>query len=170
MKTIKSIIFGWDLWLSITISSIACYILPTHVKNSFAGSVYLAGLSILAITFSVFFAGITIIMTSTHDEFMQWLEKKKTYSEIIGRMKLTLFMLFFALSLSILIFISTTYFAESSSQSEQSKWIFIVWLFAFSYSLLATYSATQASVMYAEHRAVYFSIKHGDSKKDTDLP
>lgn len=157
-KTLKSILWSRDLGVALLIAGVAHFYLPREISNAFAKDVYRAGLSTLSIVFSVYFAGLAIIISSSHDEFVRWLEKFGVYLELTRRFQCTLWILFFALLLSLGVFTYTSY-SERCAPYTQPKFLFTAFCFFTLHALLATLAAANASIRYAQFRARYVKLQ-----------
>jgi uncharacterized protein YacL len=155
---ISNIIKSWDIWLALLVTITVAVLLPGQIKSNFAKEAYFVGLSVLAIIFSIFFASLAIIMSSSHDDFVSFLEEKKQYTAIIATFRYTLVLLFIALLISIIFYIYTSYLVSQGNQY-QSKWWFVCFSFVALYALLAVVMSTGDTISYSKYRARFVEIK-----------
>ncbi len=80
-------ILSWDLIIAVIFALIAALLLPCYVSNKFTHEVYGVGITILAIIFSVYFAALAIIMSSSDNEFLKFFEEIKGFSKLISSFK-----------------------------------------------------------------------------------
>lgn len=161
--TPKQIFLSWDFGCSVAITFTLACMLNDSIPIEFAKDIYGVGISVLSITFSVYFAALALIMTSGDDDFVRFLEEKGDFTAIVDTFKFSLLVLFSALVYSILIYIHTSISLYAASnpknikqQSEILLWIF---MFLFSYSLLSALGATLDSIQYSMFRAKFLRKK-----------
>lgn len=152
MKFLRSIVLSWDFWIAIAAAVLAFVCMPGSVLNGFAKDIYGVGISVLSIVFSVYFAALAIIISSSDDDFVRYLESGGHYSRIVATFEWTLSWLFIALIYSIVVYMLTSLWANLS-QMEQPKWMYVVFCLLFTYSLFAAFFATGDALKYAKYRA-----------------
>lgn len=155
---IKDIIFSWDFILSIIASIALLIILPFWIKNQFAITLYEIGITVLSIVFSVFFAALAIIISSSDDDFVRFLEEEGDYTAIVDTFKFSLFILFIALLYSILFTAITSYWMNMNHINQQYYFL-VIFTFLFTYGLFATFNSTYDAIKYAKYRTKYLQIK-----------
>ncbi|MFA5403896.1 MAG: hypothetical protein WC358_03070 [Ignavibacteria bacterium] len=153
---IKKVIFSYDFIGSIIFAFLIYVFFPNQIDNLFIKDVYTIGISILSIVFSVFFAALAIIISSSDDEFVKFLINKNYYNSILLSFKITLFSLFFALSYSIILYIITSNLILLKFE-RQSLIFFIFFVLFFSYSLIATALSANDAIKYSKFRSEYLS-------------
>src|SRR5205807_1174381 len=94
---LKSLILAWDFGVAISLTLVCSVLLPHWVKNDFTKDLYGVGISVLSIVFPVFFAALAVMMASSDDEFVKFLEEQGHYKRLIASMRFTLVVLFLAL-------------------------------------------------------------------------
>jgi hypothetical protein len=87
-------------------------------------------LTLLSITFAVFFAALAIIMSGSDNEFVYLLEQEGDYSHILSTMRFTLLVLFAALMLSIGLYAWAAIRFESKV-IHQTRWFLALFSFLF---------------------------------------
>lgn len=159
--TLKQIFLSWDFGISVIATITLAFALGDSVPIAFAKDIYGVGISVLSIIFSVYFAALALIMTSGDDEFVHFLEENGDFTAIVDTFRFSLLLLFGSLVYSIVVYIYTSVELYSKSpaasdaiqeQSEIFLWIFI---FFFSYSLLAALGATLDSISYSVFRTKF---------------
>lgn len=155
---IKDIFWSWDFIVSLPVSVIVAYALPYWVSNKFAHDLFGIGISVLSIVFSVYFAALAIIISSSDDDFVRFLEEEGDYTAIISTFQFALAALFVALIYSIVLYAFTATWI-SNKYDNQPFWWLSIFTFLFLYSLLAALNSTLDSIMYAKFRTRYLSTK-----------
>jgi len=163
---IKKIIKSFDFVLSIIFSLIVYLIFPCWLNNEMLKDIYGIGISVLSIIFSVYFAALAIIISSSDDSFVRFLEKEGFYQEIVSMFEFTLGSLFVALSYSIVIYITTSNWIIMKIEI-QPFWCFLFFIFLFSYSLIATGQSALDAIKYAKFRSKYLGIESSNSSKES---
>ena len=158
---ISNIILSWDFVIAIVLTLITALILPSYLELEFCKSFYSTGITVLSIIFSIFFAALAIIMASSDNDFIEFLEENGDFTALLDTFKITLVMLFISLIYSIVLFVITDYNLTSlKCQSDQHKTFFLVFEFLFCYSLLATGLSVKDTIIFSNFRARYLSRKN----------
>jgi hypothetical protein len=148
---IRDIIVSWDFLISAIFFVVLLFFLPSSLKCDFLVEVYGLAISVIAIVFSIFFASSAIILSGDND-FIKFLEKIGGFSFLISAFKFTLFLLFIALIYSMVVFALAAHSLSINKISMQSKWLFSIFVFLFSYSLLATICAANNAFRFQKER------------------
>ena len=157
----RNIILSWDFVISIVLTLTTATFLPTMLKMSFCISFYNTGITVLSVVFSLFFAALAIIMTSYDNDFIEFLEEENDFSALLDSFKTTLVMLFVSLIYSIVLFVSSDYFAKNNSPDfEQHKIFFLVFEFQFTYSLLSTALSVKDTIKFSDLRGKFLKKKN----------
>jgi hypothetical protein len=156
--SLRKIITSWDFILAALLSATGSLFLPPYVRNTVAKDFYGVGISVLAIVFSVFFAALAIIMSSSDDEFVKFLEQESGYSKIIAAFRFTLLALFVALIASLMQYAYASARIEGGVQY-QSRWFLTIFQFLSVYGLLAALAAALDSISYARYRSKFLSMR-----------
>jgi|SRR5579883_308306 len=161
----KSVLTGWDAFASLVPVLFGAWLLPDVIKNSVAAGFYSSGMAILAIMFSVYFAALAIILSASGDDFVRWMERNRSYSELIWSFKFTLVVLFISLIAAVTGYSCTAF---SPASGEQSRWCLIAFGWIATYALFATFYATMDAAKYCQNRAEYLRITgpNGDRQSD----
>jgi len=153
---INEVILSWDFVISIVLTLASAIFMPVMLKISFCISFYNIGITVLSIVFSLFFAALAIIMTSSDNDFIEFLELDGTFSALLTTFKFTLTVLFISLVYSIILYVSSDYFAKYHDENFlQHKIFFLVFEFIFSYSLLATGFSIKDTIIFSDKRAQF---------------
>ncbi len=81
-KKVKSIIVSWDFILAVLIFVVLFISLPEYISLKVIEKVSNVYITILSITFSIFFAAFAIILSSSENEFILFLEEGGFFSHI----------------------------------------------------------------------------------------
>lgn len=155
---VKDIILSWDFILAIILSGIIYIFLPCNIKLLSAKDIYYIAITVLSIIFSLYFAALAIIISSSNDDFILFLEEDKIYSGVIGTFKYTLIVLFFSLIVSIILYCIAA-LGINENYDIQPKIIMDIFIFLFSYSLFTVFNACLDSITYAKKRVEFIKIK-----------
>lgn len=163
---ISTIILSWDFVVSIILTLATAIFMPTMLKISFCISFYNIGITVLSIIFSLFFAALAIIMTSSDNDFIEFLEEENDFTALLDTFKITLLMLFISLIYSIVLYVTSDYFAKTNDdQFQQHKIFFLLFEFLFSYSLLSTSLSVKDTIKFSDIRAKYLKSKKQNKQK-----
>jgi hypothetical protein len=139
LQRIKDIIFCWDFLVSFAISIGLYFAIASDISNSFCQDIYGIGISVLSIVFSIYFAALAIIISSSDDDFVNYLEDQGAYTGIIWTFRYSLFVLFVALLFSLLMYALTSAWINSSNvltqNDVQPREYFSAFVFLFFYGL-----------------------------------
>jgi hypothetical protein len=163
IRNIRIFIWSLDTLLASLGALVAFLVLPRCVDSSFSVDILSVGISVLSIVFSIFFASLTFIISSSNDNFVDFLNKKGHLDEIILMYRWTLASLFVSLIYSISSYSYVSY-VEISGESVQ-RYIIILFAFLFIYSLVASLLSTESAIKYAKRRAEFIRISE-DSEGD----
>jgi hypothetical protein len=153
---------SYDFILSLAISVFLYFILPTYLKASFTSSFYNIGITVLSIIFSLFFASLAILMSSTDNDFILYLEEEKLFTGLMATFKLVLLALFVSLIYSIVIYTTNDYYIKNNGENSfQHKFCFIIFQFLFTYSLIATALSIKDTISFTAFRTRFLEQKKG---------
>lgn len=164
---LKEIILSWDLLAALIATGFAYYFLPVCVSNELANSFYAIGISVLSITFSVYFAALAIILASSSDDFVKFLEKNNNYSDILIFFRYTLGALFVGLVYSIVASMVTTFLLKSGG-NHQSHAFVCLFVFLFFYGIFCSYNSAKDAILYSVYRMRF--LKKGQPPSDKTTP
>jgi ABC-type uncharacterized transport system fused permease/ATPase subunit len=154
----RNIILSYDFVLASITTLFSALFIPSWIKGSFAAAFYNTGLTVLSIIFSLFFAASAIIMSSTDNEFIKFLEERKQFSRLMHTFKFTLIVLFISLIYSIVLWTCTDYVVkEYAEKARQHKVFFSFFQFLFSYSLLAAALSVMDTIAFTKYRTKFLS-------------
>ena len=77
MRRLRALVISWDFMIALLSVIITFFLLPEFVNIKFALSFYNVAMTVLSIIFSLFFTAMAIIMSSSDNDFIAFLEKKK---------------------------------------------------------------------------------------------
>lgn len=154
----KDIFLAVDFFAAVALALTAWLILPYWISSEFAKDLYSIGISVLSIVFSVYFAALAIIMSSSDDDFIRFLEEEGQYTTIIISFEWSLGALFVALIYSMGIYAFTSYWL-STSVPNQEKWCLVVFSFLFFYGLFSAASSTRNAIIYSRFRTRFLNLR-----------
>jgi len=162
VRNIKSIIFSYDTGVSIALSVISYCTLPDYLNMKFLLTFYNICISVLSIIFSLFFAALAIIMSSSDNDFIEFLEQRKTFSKLLFSFKATLVMLFVSLVYSIILYTGSSFYIETYNFGvwEQHKILFCILELLFIYSMIATGLSILDTIAFSKFRSIFLSKKN----------
>lgn len=157
-NALKSIFLSWDFLVAIAVTIVLYIFLPPLIPAKIIKPIYEVSISVLAVMFSVFFAALAVLITAGDNEFVRFLEEEGLYRRIIFTFKATLILLFIALLISILSFVTILPYVELQTQFLYSKIQVLLFAFITLYALLASIGSTMDAIRYAEFRAAYLEV------------
>lgn len=157
--SLRRIIWHWDAGISLLIFFLVVIFFPTYISNEFAKDIYSISIQILSILFSLFFASLAIIISSSNDDFIEFLNNADGfYILLINTFRFVLLMLFIALMVSIIIYAVTALLISNNIES-QHKILLSFCLLLFTYGLTSTFSSALDAIKYAIYRSQYISSR-----------
>ena len=98
-----------------------------------------------------------IIMSSSDNDFIEFLEEKNTFTELLWSFKFTLFVLFLSLILSILLYSGTSYWIETNHNETwlQDYRLLLLLQFCFLYGMIATWFSIIDTVKFSQFRSEF---------------
>lgn len=164
----RTYIMSWDCGIALASSILLYCILPIYIKATSATSFYNVGITVLSIIFSLFFAALAIIMSSTDNDFIMYLEEEKLFTGLIDTFKFVLVMLFISLGYSIVLYNTTDYYIKQHGEANSlhHKNLFIVFNLLFTYSLIATALSVKDTITFTTYRTKYLVGVSNNKKKD----
>lgn len=159
LMKIKDIILCWDFIISILIGVIIYFICQDKIPGQIVKEVYGTGISVLSIVFSIFFAALAIIVSSSNDDFIKFFEAEGNYTALLNTFKYSIVVTFLVLVVSIALSSFTTFMISITQNYLQSKIILAIYSLSFLYSLFAVFNSTLDALKYAEYRVKYLKIK-----------
>lgn len=160
----KDVLWSWDFILALVLTIATWLMLPHWVRNEFAHDLYGIGISVLSIVFAVFFAALAIIISSSDDDFVRYLEKDGDYTKIVATFQFSLATLFLALIYSLIMYAFTSAWLSQKFQSQPYWWL-VIFGFLFSYGLFAALNSTFDSIQYAKYRVRYLIAPEKDAHR-----
>ncbi|MEW5677043.1 hypothetical protein ABGT15_12080 [Flavobacterium enshiense] len=161
MRRVKALILSWDFFATVFVTAIAYFIMPGYIDMKFLLSVYNMSITILALIFSLFFAALAIIMSSSENDFIDFLDEENLFTELLWSFKVTLIFLFFSLIYSIILYTGTSYYIETYSSKEwlQDNILFLILVALFTYSMAATCISVYDTIKFSEYRSKFNRMK-----------
>jgi cytochrome c biogenesis protein CcdA len=153
----KSVFLSWDFFVAATLSLGVALFAPNNISNEVSRDIYNIGVTSLSIIFSVYFAALAMIITSSDNDFIDFFDQENDYSRLIKSFRFVLAILLISLLVSIgLYIISTVLFYEK--KPTQIKAFMVLFSFLGPYSLIATFLASNDAIQYALLRAKYLKV------------
>lgn len=162
LKTkLRKLFVSKDFWIAIIVGVLVIAFAPNRIPLYLAKEVLTVSVSVLAIIFSVFFAGVAVIMTAGDNDFITFLQVDRTYSKIVWSYKATLMLLFGALVFSLVLLIIVLAHAEPGALAASSafvpKWLMTLFGIISTWALFAALSAAADAIEYANLRARFIA-------------
>lgn len=156
----KRILCSTDCLAATVTALVLVLLLPESVPTLLARDLFAASMSVLSITFSVFFAALAVIISSSDNDFVRFLEVDGAYSRIISSFRFTLEAIFVALIASVVLYTLAAIQAASDCE-DQPKWYIVAFGPLFFYSLFAAMGVARDSITYAKYRARFLATRKG---------
>ncbi len=159
-----------DLIVSVGVVFLTSYFVPKQVSNTLCKDLYAVGISVLSIIFSVFFAALALIMSTSSDEFVTFLEEHKLFSLLLWGYKFTIWLLLIALLASLTLYSITSFWlSQSPAPLTQNRTLLLVFELLFLWGITATASAVFAAIKYSHKRSDFLlSVKTATKSKVND--
>ena len=154
--TLRRIFISVDFLLAASASILFSYWLPDPVPNELVKDYDGVGITVLSIVFSIFIAALAVIIASSDDDFVSFLEEEGLYTAILQSYQFTLGLLFCALMYSLA---SYAYTAKRLTEGVHAQWQGFVSMFCFLFlwSLVAAFASTWDAMKYATYRRRFMS-------------
>lgn len=168
MNKIKSFFVSYDFGIS-SILGITLYILmPEYLQMSFAVEYYSVIITAVSIIFSLVFASCSILLSSSDNDFINFLNEEDDFDNLLWTFRVTLISLFICLLYSLVLFVSTSYYLDHSSENKiwlQHKSLFISLTALTTYSLIATYLSVEDTLIFSKFRSRFLKQKEEAKKR-----
>ena len=161
---LKQLVISWDIWAAIATAIPTNVLLPAYISIYFCKDAYFVGITVLSIIFAIFLASVSIIMASTDDNFVCFLEERGHYTTLINTFRYTLILLFLSLLISMALYFYTT-FLMSQALLVQTKWLFTLFIFTASYALFAVCISSVETLTYSKYRTQFLRIERSKDEQ-----
>lgn len=162
--TAKRIICSWDFALAVILTLVTARAIPNHLNLTFCLSFYSIGITVLSIVFSIFFAALAVIMASSDNDFIEFLEEKGDFSLLLSTFRFTLLCLFISLVYSISLYTYSEYIlCQKSYVVYQNRMYFLIFELLFSYSLFSTGLCVKDTIEFSRFRSKFLQKKNKDA-------
>lgn len=148
----------WDIWAALVLCLILFIILPPKIACSFAKDMSVTAINVLVIVFSVFFAVLSIMISSGTDDFIEFLEEKEDFTGIMINFKITFVVIFGSLVL-IIFYYGMLLMLIGKGITTNPTWLFIIFSFLLSYSLFTFFNASLDAMTFSQYRVEFFKQK-----------
>lgn len=159
MKFIRKYLFSFDFVIALILSFIVFYKLNKEVSYDLSKDLLSVGINILTLIFSIFFAALAFMISSSDDEFVAFLEEENMFTTLVNSFKWTLWSLFIALAYCIILYISITYEHDLYPNCMVNRYFILLYCFTFFYALIATLLSTSDAINYAQRRIKFVVAK-----------
>lgn len=170
MDKTKSFIISYDFFISLLVGVVLYLFLPEYLSMKFVLEYYGTIISAIAIIFSLVFASCSILMSSSDDDYINFLNEKDDFDNLLWTFRITLISLFISLLYSLILYTGTSYILESASTAgnwAQHKVLFISLTVITAYSLIATYLSVENTLSFSKYRSRFLKMKK-ENKKNTE--
>lgn len=138
--TVSRVVEAKDFIYASLVAVLCIFLLPSECLTLNAQSSILGmAISVLSILFAIFFAALGIIISVPSKDFIDFANKKKALTRIIGSFEWTLIALFVALIFSIVIWSYIQLAATGCGLKSPGICLFSLFVFLFVYSLLSAF-------------------------------
>jgi hypothetical protein len=164
---IKALFLSWDFVVTVVATIVIWRCCPEQMKSETAKDMYGVGITVLSITFSVYFAALALVISSSSDDFVNFLEERGGFTSLVNTFTFALYVLFLALTVS-LFFYGLAAIQLSLGNMEQSKWMLVVFVALFFYSLFVVIRSAKDAILFAKTRTRYMRVKSAEDKDRDD--
>lgn len=159
-----NIIMCWDFTIALVVTIILFFSFPKVISGVFAKDIYGTGLTVLSILFSIYFAALAIIISSSSDDFVLFMEngdgkEGKLYRELLFNFKYSMITTFSALIVSICLYFQMTFILLGHKEYQQPKFYVSFYIFVSLYSLFTVLNSTLDAIKYSEKRVEFLKNK-----------
>ena len=157
---LKHIFFSWDFVAALSIFIFGLFVLPHQIYAQEAINIYQVGVTTLSLIFSIYFASMAFILSSSDDDFVLFLEEKEHFTYLIESFSYTLKGVFISLMYSLFFLIMNFFVEENVAVAINNKLIISLFLLIGSYSLFCVIGTTMDSIKFVKFRIDYLKIKN----------
>jgi len=157
---LKYIFVSWDFITALFVFLFSFIVLPKEIFAEDAINIYQVGVTILSLIFSIYFASMAFILSSSDDEFVLFLEEKGHFTYLIESFSYTLKVVFIALMFSLSFLIMNFFVMEKIVAPINSRFIVSLFLLIGSYSLFCVIGTTMDSIKFVKYRIEYLKVKN----------
>ena len=164
MRRLRALIKSWDFILALLSTAATYYLLPEFINMKFALSFFNVAMTVLSIIFSLFFTAMAIIMSSSDNDFIEFLEQNNTFTELLWSFKVTLIILFSSLVLSIILYSGTSYWLETNYEYVwlQNSKLLLSLEFFFFFGMIASWLCIMDTVKFSKYRSRFLKKNKGE--------
>ena len=172
MSKLKSFFISYDFGFSLIIGITLYIILPEYLLMNFTIDYYGVIITAVSIIFSLVFASCSILLSSSDNDFINFLNEEDDFDNLLWTFRVTLVSLFICLLYSLALYVGTSYMIEHfkiEGEWEQHKILFISLTSLTIYSLIATYLSVEDTLIFSKFRSRFLKKKE-EEKKLNDEP
>lgn len=162
MNKYKSFFLSYDFGFSLVTGIILYFVLPEFLLAKFMLIYYEIIITTISIIFSLMFASCSILMSSSDDDFINFLNEKNDFDDLLWTFRITLIALFISLIYALIIFVATNYIVEIAKDGEvwmQHKIFFVTLTSVTTYGLIATYLSVENTLKFSKFRSKFLKGK-----------
>lgn len=162
MNKFKSFFWSYDFSISLAIGIILYIVLPEFLSMKFMLTYYEIIITTISIIFSLMFASCSILMSSSDNDFINFLNEKNDFDNLLWTFRITLFALFISLIYALVIFVATNYIVEMAKEGEvwvQHKIFFTTLSSITIYGLIATFLSVEDTLKFSKFRSRFLKDK-----------
>lgn len=171
MDKIKSFFISYDFGISFVLG-IALYIfMPEYIQMTFTADYYGVVITAISIIFSLVFASCSILLSSSDNDFINFLNEENDFDNLLWTFRITLISLFICLLYSLVLFVGTSYYLKHSAENEiwlQHKSLFITLTSITVYSLIATYLSVEDTLIFSKFRSRFLKKQEDEKNRLND--
>lgn len=156
MNRFKSFFWSYDFGISLAIGIILYVVLPEFLSMKFMLTYYEIIITTISIVFSLMFASCSILMSSSDNDFINFLNEKNDFDNLLWTFRITLIALFLSLIYALVIFVATNYIVEMAKEDEvwvQHKIFFTTLSSITIYGLVATFLSVEDTLKFSKFRS-----------------
>jgi hypothetical protein len=158
---LRNYLLSWDTVAGIVAPLVTALCVPSQLDSGFVLSIYGIGINVLSIIFSLFFASSAIIMTSSDNDFIRFLEEGNDFTGLLTTFKVTLVALFVSLLYALVLYGITDY---QNRQIHEPAFQHVAWFLVFEgffvYSLISTGLSAKDTIKFSSRRARFLTINN----------
>lgn len=162
MNRLKSFFFSYDFAASLILGVVLYIYIPEYLRMNFMITYYNIIITTISIIFSLMFASCSILMSSSDDEFINFLNEKGDFDNLLWTFRITLVALFVSLLYALIVFVGSSYLVETAVEGqkwEQHKIFFVTLTIITVYGLIATYLSVIDTLHFSQFRSKFLKQK-----------
>lgn len=162
MNKYKSFFISYDFGFSLILGVVLFILLPEFLLMKFMLTYYEIIITTTSIIFSLMFASCSILMSSSHDNFINFLNEEDDFDNLLWTFRITLIGLFLCLIYALILYVGTNYILEAANNKDvwvQHKIFFVTLTSITIYALIATYLSVEDVLRFSKFRSRFLKKK-----------